>query len=142
MSKHRKRTGGLSLPWEKEGSWLRRTFAASRFRATVVLLLVATGAFFVYRHSVRSEEERQTRAAIDQVHRALRVFRAVMGRCPENNTELVHPPRAAARYLRRMPTDAWGHELHVECKNDDPSAELIVMSPGPSGSLFVDDNIY
>ncbi len=105
------------------------------FGALALLVLAA------WRVAERRTRIRTTRANIAEVERAVAAFRAEMGRCPRNKTELVHPPRGGARYLTEVPADGWGRELFVRCPSPyDPNAAEVV-SAGPSGVFSKDDNI-
>ncbi len=101
----------------------------------------AVTVWLVYRAADHEEKMRLTRHAILEVHHAIEDFRADVGRCPRSQDELVHPPRSAARYLREIPDDAWGHRIFVRCPafHDPDGADVI--SAGPSGDFFVDDNV-
>ena len=83
----------------------------------------------------------ETRAAIGQIHRAVTRFRADMGRCPRNITELLHPPRGRMTYLHGEPRDAWGNAILLTCPAPDDPDTQEVISAGPSGDFLVDDNI-
>lgn len=137
----KKRAGGIPLPWEQDGSAWRALVAGSRVKMTLLVIAVAAAAVLVYREAAHASRVRQTRAAIDEVHGAIATFRAEVGRCPESADELLHPPRGASRTLEELPKDAWGKELYVECPslNDPDGAE--VVSAGPSGDFFFDDNL-
>ncbi len=142
MAKRRKRrTGGIPLPWEQKAAVLRGLIAGSRFRLALVLLVVGAAGWLVYRAADAEERERQTRAAIDEVHRAIASYRAEVGRCPGSPDELINPPREGRRYLHEIPNDGWGRVLYVSCpaSNDPNGAE--VVSAGPSGNFFMDDNV-
>lgn len=140
-TRKKKSTGGLPLPWEHEGTPWRAIVAGSRVKATLVVIAIVVCGVFVAREAAHASRVRETRAAIDQTYRAIDAFRAEVGRCPASADELVHPPRTANRRLEELPKDAWGRELYVECPslNDPDGAE--VVSAGPSGDFFVDDNL-
>lgn len=142
MSSKRKRSGSsVLLPWERKRAFLSQLRSGRRFRALGLALfsvLFITAAFHVGAERARV---RQTRASIAEVQRAVSAFRAEMGRCPRSKTELVHPPRAGARYLDEIPSDGWGRELYVRCPSPFDAHEAHVMSAGPTGSFANDDNI-
>lgn len=139
--RRRRRTGGIPLPWEQKAAALRGLIAGSRFRLALVILIAGAAAWAVYRTADEAQRERQTRAAIDEVHRAIDSFRAEVGRCPASPEELTSPPREGRRYLHEIPDDGWGRLLYVSCPapNDPNGAE--VVSAGPSGNFFMDDNV-
>jgi type II secretory pathway pseudopilin PulG len=139
----RKSTGGpgVLLPWERRTAWLGRLGSRRRLGGLLLVLAAVGLAALAYRVADRRARVRSTRAAIAEVQRAVSAFRAEVGRCPRSTVELVHPPKAGAKYLNEIPSDGWGRELYVRCPSrlDPSSAEVI--SPGPSGSLSLDDNI-
>lgn len=136
-----KARGNISLPWERRGSWRALLLSGSRWRAGLLMGLIAIAAIAVYEFSDRRHREQETLLAITDVRRALQRFRAHVGRCPRSTTELVHPPRSHTRYLRAMPKDGWGRELLVECPSSRDADEVAVLSAGPSGDFLVDDNL-
>jgi type II secretory pathway pseudopilin PulG len=139
MVKRRKRDR-ISLPWEGRGGRVRGVLSDTRWQALLALIaLVALGVGFA-RYTKHRVHVRNTRVAISQVKQAIDRFRTDVGRCPETNTELLHPPLSQKHYLDSMPTDGWGRPLHIRCPGHfDDDADVI--SAGPSGSLLEDDNI-
>lgn len=140
-SKRGKRSGGIALPWEQRGEWFRDLLAGPRWKVALLLILLGLSAWGIWRASVREARLRTTRASIAEVRRAVDSFRSDQGRCPRSLEELVDPPRPARGYLRGVPADGWGRRLWVRCpgRNDPGGAD--VVSAGPSGSFFVDDNV-
>ena len=140
--KRKKRSGpSVVLPWERRGAWLGGLGSARRFRGLLLAagaLGCAGGALNIADHRARV---RATRAGIAEVQRAVAAFRAEVGRCPRSSVELVHPPKAGAKYLDEIPSDGWGHELYVRCPGRGDPSGAEVISAGPSGSLLQDDNI-
>ncbi len=132
---------GISLPWEQRGVWARQVLAGPRWKVALLVLLLLLGAWGVARAAMDQAHLRETRAAIAEVHRAIESFRADLGRCPRSTQELVDPPRPGRGYLREIPTDGWGRRLWVRCPGRDDPAGADVVSAGPSGSFFVDDNV-
>jgi type II secretory pathway pseudopilin PulG len=137
----RKRKARVTLPWEERGAWLRDLILGRRWRAVVVGMLLVGAAFLMLQSAQRRARVRETRVAITEVKRAIAAFRGEMGRCPRSTVELVHPPSPATRHLSAMPRDAWGRDLHVRCPGRYDSQEADVISAGPSGSFFIDDNV-
>ncbi len=140
MAKTR-RGRAIFLPWERRGAWLREMLFARRWKLVLGIAAGVAAVWLVWTTADRRSRERATREAIAQVQRAVGRFRAEIGRCPRSVGELVHPPRADARYLDSMPEDGWGTQLYVRCpgRHDPDGADVI--SAGPSGSFLDDDNI-
>jgi hypothetical protein len=129
------------LPWERQRAWLSELLSGRRWRSVLLTLALVLLGVLALQVADRRARVRTTRAGIADVQRAVSAFRAEMGRCPRSTTELVHPPRAGARYLLEVPSDGWGRELYVRCPSPlDPNAAEVV-SAGPSGSFGDDDNI-
>jgi hypothetical protein len=105
----------------------------------LVVAAVACAAL-VYRSADAARRERETYGTIADVHRAVHEFRSELGRCPSDTGELFRPPQGTKRFLRADPRDGWGRALWLSCP-DQPTEPAYVVSPGPSGSFFVDDNI-
>lgn len=130
----------ISLPWERRGGRWRGILRNTRWQALLGLLLLGVLAIGFTRHAQRRIQVRDTRVAIAQVKQAIDRFRADVGRCPNSDAELVHPPLSQKHYLDAMPTDGWGRPLSVRCPGYFED-EAEVVSAGPSGSLVKDDNI-
>ena len=140
MAGKRRRKDRIALPWERRGGRLRGALSNTRWQAilgTALLVILMLGFARYAEGRVRS---RDTRVAIDQVKQAVDRFRADVGRCPESNTELLHPPISQKHYLSSIPKDGWGRPLHIRCPGHFED-EADVVSAGPSGSLLKDDNI-
>jgi hypothetical protein len=143
MKPRRTRKSGQSvlLPWERRRAFFTGLFSMRRWGSLTLACALGLLLLAAWRVAERQTRLRTTRASIAEVERAIDAFRAEMGRCPRNETELVHPPRGAARYLSEVPRDGWGHELYVRCPSPvDPNAAEVV-SAGPSGSFSNDDNV-
>ncbi len=140
MARSKSRTT-IAMPWERRSAWLRGVFAGSRIRPAVLALGAGLVALWLYRTAAAREAERVTLANIDETQRAVSAFRVEVGRCPRSTTELVHPPRTRHRYLDAVPTDGFGRPLRVRCPGHLDSLEADVLSAGPSGDFFIDDNL-
>ena len=140
MSRRRQQPSSVRLPWEDRRG-IRRFLERSRL--SVVLAVVVLGVFglLVTRAAANRQKRTETRAAIGQIHRAVARFRADMGRCPRNITEMLHPPRGRMTYLHGEPRDAWGNAILLTCPAPDDPDTQEVISAGPSGDFLVDDNI-
>lgn len=141
MARSTRRKRGISLPWERRGAQLRGLLAGPRWKVLLLVLVLAGLGTAIYGSAERRAKERETRMAIAEVHRAVASFRDDIGRCPERTAELVRPPRAGVRYLREIPRDAWGRRLFVRCPSRYDPETVDVVSAGPSGDFFVDDNV-
>lgn len=141
MARRRQQPSSVRLPWEDRRG-IRRFLERSRLSVVVALAVVGLLGLLVTRAAANRQRRSQTRATIGQVHRAVARFRADMGRCPRNITEMLHPPRGRMTYLHGgEPRDAWGNPILLTCPApDDPDTEEVV-SAGPSGDFLVDDNI-
>ncbi len=137
----RRKTGAVALPWEKPGTW-RQLVGGSRWRVAVAAGLFVAAALGLARYSKDRHADRETRLVVGEVRHAASLFRVHTGRCPTSIDELVHPPRSAPRFLRRPPTDAWGRLLFLRCPGRFDPDSVDVVSAGPSGSFFVDDNVF
>ena len=139
----RKPGKSVLLPWERRrgllsGGPLSTAYGSLVWGPIVLILLLTLG----WKAADRRARIRATRVNIAEVQQAIRAFRTEIGRCPRVLTELLHPPRSAARYLTELPRDAWDRELYVRCPSPrDPNAAEVV-SAGPSGSFSDDDNIF
>jgi type II secretory pathway pseudopilin PulG len=132
---------GLTLPWERRADALRAAFSNMRWKLALVVAAVLVVAWVVYRAGDHHVRLRETQAAIADVHRAIEEFRRDNGRCPEDAAELTRPPRSGRRYMREIPPDGWGNELFVQCPARFDPHGADVVSAGPSGDFFDDDNV-
>ena len=136
----RKRRPALALPWEGgPGAW-RELLSGRRARPIALVLLVVLGLYGAFHLGQSRDRQRSTRAAIHELQRATRAFVVDIGRCPRTPTELVHPPKSGVHYLSQVPKDAWGRDLYFRCSTGEGTA-IEVLSAGPSGSFFEDDNV-
>jgi hypothetical protein len=141
MAKQRRSGPSIALPWERRGAWARELVAGRRWKVALLLAFVALVLFAVARSAEHRQRVHDTRAAIDDIQRAITAFRADMGRCPHTLDELLHPPRSGRRYLRHVPVDGWGRAFFVRCPGRYDPDGADVVSAGPSGSFLTDDNI-
>lgn len=140
MGKSRQRTT-LLLPWEHRSRWLQGSFTRSRVQSALIVAIVVAGLCVLYAVCMRHVRQRESRIAIDQVHRAIAAFRRDVHRCPNTTDELIHPPTPGRRYLQELPVDGWGNPLYVRCPGRFDSDQPEVLSAGPSGSFLTDDNV-
>ena len=141
MARRRKKKRGIALPWEQRGTWLRGMLSGQRWKVVLLVVLLVGAGVLIWREARHHAKVRSTRVAISRVQRAITSFRIQMGRCPQSTVELVHPPEPVTRQLDRMPVDGWGNALWLECPARLDAEGADVISAGPSGSFFVDDNI-
>lgn len=135
-----KRSSRLPLPWESSRSPLRGMLSRRRAlpwlgAALLLGLLAAT-----YTLGGRRAKVRATRAMLVEVSRATHAFVRDLGRCPQDISELVHPPKSGRHYLSEPPVDAWGRAPHVRCTGGE-HPQIEVLSAGPNGSFLDDDNV-
>lgn len=141
MAKHSHKPGArLPLPWEREQSPLRSALSGRRFMPIVLPLAVVGALVLTYQLGGRRGDVRATRAMLAEVESAARAFVADFGRCPEDVSELVHPPKSGVQYLSQAPLDAWDRAPHLSCESGE-RAVIEVVSAGPSGSFLDDDNV-
>jgi general secretion pathway protein G len=121
-------SGGIYLPWERRGGFVRRLRLA-RARPFVAIL-VAVGAVFLLGMRERQRTgERSTRAALLVVRRAVDSYRADHdGRCPKHLEEL-----ESGSYLTQLPQDAWGRPLRLACPSRREGVAYDLSSDGPDG---------
>ncbi|MDB4977509.1 MAG: hypothetical protein JWN48_5850 [Myxococcaceae bacterium] len=144
MAKHNsKRSARLALPWERAHRPFRLFVSRRRFLPALSLVALAGFTFATYRLGEQRAAVHATRAVLAEVEAATRTFMTELGRCPEDVSELVHPPKSGTQYLSEPPLDAWGRAPHLRCTRDEGAehAEIEVLSAGPSGSFLDDDNV-
>ncbi|NLE46908.1 MAG: hypothetical protein GX614_00755 [Sandaracinaceae bacterium] len=142
MPKRKQKESSLTLPWEgRRGGLLRYIFTRARIAFVLALASVILLVVLLFRAQEERERERVTRQSIEEVYDALVRFREEFGRCPRSPIEVVHPPPTGKRFLREMPRDGLGRELHIECPGYFDPDDVEVISAGRSGSFLVDDNI-
>lgn len=142
MAPRTRRRREVLLPWESNRLRFTRLLSNQRWKALLAMLVILGSLGAMWSVAEHRARVRVTEAAIAEVHRAIAAFRADVGRCPRSTVELVHPPRAGARYLSKIPDDGWGNTLLIRCPSRDDPTRSEVVSAGPSGSFLIDDNIY
>jgi type II secretory pathway pseudopilin PulG len=141
MASRPRTSSSISLPWERRGAWVRELFAGRRWKLLALFAVLALVLLLVGRSAQHRQRVHDTRAAMDEIHRAITAFRADVGRCPNTLDELQHPPRSGRRYLRHVPVDGWGRAFYVRCPGRYDPGGADVVSAGADGSFLVDDNI-
>jgi hypothetical protein len=144
----------LMLPWERELRPLRRSGWARSAGSLLAVAALSLLTFEALGQDDKRAELRVTRAMLSDVERATRAFVSELGRCPEDLAELVHPPKSGRQFLRELPLDAWqqppllrcieAQQSEIEAQRSEIEAqrsEIEVVSAGPSGSFFDDDNV-
>lgn len=141
MARHSNRRGArLPLPWERAQQPFRLFLSRRRF--VPVLGAVVVAGFVMGAHTLGGQraDVHATRATLAEVERATRAFVADFGRCPEDISELMHPPKSGMQYLSTPPLDAWERAPHLRCVSGEQT-EIEVLSAGPNGSFLDDDNV-
>jgi general secretion pathway protein G len=118
----------ILFPWEGRGG-LRRFFRLGRLRPFALIAAVVGFLSFVFAHERKTSGERQTRATLLGVRRAVDGYLADHdGGCP--------PSLAAATeaaHLQSPPHDAWGRPLRLWCPGRFEGSRYELMSDGPDG---------
>lgn len=130
----------LALPWERARQPFRLFLSRRRFLPVLAVMVVGGFLTAAYTLGGRRADVRSTRATLAEVERATRAFRADLGRCPEDVSELVHPPKSGTHYLSEPPLDAWNRAPQLRCVSGEQT-EIEVLSAGPNGSFLDDDNV-
>ncbi len=138
----RGRRAQLLLPWEQRHSGVRLFAGRFRWRFVFLTFVAVFLTIALYRQADMRHRVRITRLAIAEVHTAITTFRLRMERCPRSTRELLAPPVDIQIALTTLPKDGWDRDLWVRCPGHWDKDEADVVSAGPSGSFFVDDNIY
>ena len=141
MAKARRARRGIALPWERRGAWIGQLFTRRRFGAVVGTALAIAAVVGLWRTADQRARIQATRAAIAITRQGAAEFREDLGRCPHSTVELVHPPRTGVHYLAELPVDGWGRPLYVRCPGAADPETIDVVSAGPSGDFFADDNV-
>jgi len=141
LAKAKRARRGIFLPWERRSAWFGQLFTRRRFGVVVSAVAAIAAVLGLWSAADERARIRATRAAIATVKRGVAEFREDMVRCPRSTVELVHPPRTGVRYLAELPVDGWGHALYVRCPGVMNPDGVDVVSAGPSGDFFVDDNV-
>lgn len=142
MPSQTKRRRGVSLPWEGRSVWLAELISGKSWRVVLLSALLLAVVSLIWSKAMERTRVRITRAAIAEVRRAVLAFHEEVGRCPHSSVELVHPPKAGARYLNALPNDGWNRPLYIRCQGGKSLNSVIVISAGPSGSFNNDDNVF
>jgi len=120
--------GGIYLPWEHRGGFIRRLRLA-RARPFVAILIVVSAVLLLGMRERQRTGERSTRAALLVVRRAVDSYRADHdSRCPKHLEEL-----ESASYLTQLPADAWGRPLRLVCPSRREGVAYDLSSDGPDG---------
>ena len=123
---------------------MRRPTARRRRRAAftlmevllVVAILLILGSIVVVSFSgiMGGAEEDTTKVQLDQIAKAVQLFKLQCRRAPASSEELVQQPGDLAGkwrgpYLPQVPKDAWNQEITIT----DKGATFSVSSPGAPG---------
>ena len=135
-----KRVARLPLPWERATRPLRAPLAGRRVLPLLSMVAAVALGAGTYVLGGRRADMQATRATLAEIESAARAFVGDLGRCPEDTSELVHPPKSGLNYLSEPPLDAWGRAPQLHCTAGEHT-EIEVLSAGPSGSFMDDDNV-
>lgn len=118
----------IFFPWEARGG-IRRYFAARRIAPPVVILLLLSITFIVARRERRLSGERQTRATLLSVRRAVsRYLVEHKNKCPMQLTEVLPQLNQPT-----LPRDAWGQHFRLICPAKNQERAFLIMSDGADG---------
>jgi general secretion pathway protein G len=128
MRRRRQTQQRILFPWDVRVGVLR-WLLLGRFRSVLTVGgIVAFVAVVVMRERSRSGE-RQTRAAILDVRRAVDAYMAEHdGGCPSSLDDVVPFAKRGA-----VPHDAWGRALRITCPGRQPGIDYELASDGPDG---------
>jgi type II secretory pathway pseudopilin PulG len=111
-------------------------------RGIVTLIIGFFALSFIF-WSIRTinEQSRVKQALVDisRIEHAARLFRADLGRCPDDLDELVYPPNQR-RYIDQF-EDPWQRRYMLKCPAMLDPGGVEVISGGPDGDLGGKDNI-
>lgn len=125
----RYRERNVFLPWEAQGSLLRR-LGLSRARPFVVLSILLLGFGLLVARERRQARIRSTHATILVARRGIDAYRADSGgECPKKGLEEL----VSRGYLRTLPHDAWGRPLQLVCPARHQGRAYELYSDGPDG---------
>lgn len=141
MKRFTRKRSSIALPWERRGTLLERVAMFRRVRFIVLVVALVWGTAKVWEFEHTHDAINETRVTLAAVHQAVRNFRSDIGRCPQSIDELVGATRGGATYLRERPIDAWGRPIYVSCPGRFDPNDADVVSAGPQGSFFDDDNV-
>jgi general secretion pathway protein G len=128
MARRRTRERTIFLPWERQGSLLRR-LGLSRVRPFLGLLFGVLLLGALWAREQHRTASRATRATLLVARRAVDAYRADKGECPRSGLEGV----VAAGYLPSLPRDAWGHPIRLTCPSRRAGGAYDLSSDGPDG---------
>ncbi|MCB9667483.1 MAG: type II secretion system protein GspG [Myxococcales bacterium] len=140
--RYRRTKRSIPLPWEGKLGFVRDALGHRRWKALLAVLVAATLIWILSRVLDAQARTHKTYAAIQQVKQALYVYEIQHGRCPDSLVALFGSQENSEHEFSGIPTDGWGHELHVLCPSPLDAHGFEVFSAGPSGSFFDADNIY
>lgn len=128
MRRRRQTQQRILFPWDVRVGVLR-WLLLGRFRSVLTVGGLAAFIAFVVVHERNRSGERRTRAAINDVRRALDAYMAERdGGCPATLDEV-------APFTKRgsIPRDAWGRSLRMACPGRHADTAYELASDGPDG---------
>ena len=110
-------------------------------RLTTIGLVVFGISYVSWSVESSSTQVRIKQALVDisRIEHAVRLFRADLGRCPQNMEELITPP-GEQRYMTAR-DDPWGMPYMLICPARFDPGGVEVISGGPDRTFKGDDNI-
>ena len=129
MARRRAKARTIFLPWERQGTLLRR-YGLSRARPFVIAALVLAVLGLIATREWTRGGVRATRATILTTRRAVDTYRADReGECPPGGLEGL----VERGYLTAVPRDAWGNPLRLVCPARHEGRPYDLASDGPDG---------
>jgi general secretion pathway protein G len=129
MARRRQLERTVFLPWERQGSWLRRLGLSPARPVFFALLAAMVFGLLLVRERKRSGI-RSTKATLLSVRTIVDTYRADHeGLCPKEGWEIM----VRDGYLSDTPKDAWGRPLRFICPGRRKGRAYELFSDGPDG---------
>ncbi len=119
----------------------RRPSGNFRRRLGAAFVIIFANSYVFWAMASIDERTRIKQALVDisSIKHATRLFRADLGRCPDNLEELAFPP--GERHYIELKPDPWGQPYRLVCPAALDPGGVEVVSGGPDRSFAGKDNV-
>ena len=110
----------------------------------VILVTLASIATPLYMNNLKKAKRDAAKVDINNLKQQVELFRAHVGRCPEEWQELITRPEEnedwSGPYLEKEPVDPWGKK-YIYRRTEDENHDYEIISCGPDGNEGTEDDI-
>lgn len=106
-----------------------------------LIVLIGFVIYAIYKDTKYKQNLRIVYTDMEELNKAIKLFRYDFGRCPKKLNELLYPPANKKPYIKKPPLDPWGKEYYFLCPGKWHENGADLSSSGPDKKFFTEDDI-